>query len=310
MQTIGLLAAIIMLFYFLGRAADIVVAQVRLLGRQWGIDLAFLGFLLGFFTSFPELSITINAALTGGQDIALGNLLGGIPVLIGLVLGLNVVMHRKISTRVTQRPILAIAFTMLLPFALAADGQIGPIDGFVLVGAYVSILIALFLQGRHKRLPRLKLFVKTDIGRPVLYVILASIAVALLANFIIRFTETLLLSWSVPAFWVGLLLFSIGTNLPEIIISFHARKRAEEELSVSNIVGSAMANVIILGLGAMIIPFGVPEGVGFGVLALTTALIMTMLVATYRSGGRFTRAEGFALIFGYIVFVVGQVLVL
>lgn len=309
MTTFGLILLIIILFYFLGRAADVVVANLKIIASQLGLDIAFLGFMLGFFTSFPELAIAINASLTGYPGIAVGNLLGGIPVLLGLILGLNVLMNRSISTRITQRPIMFIAIILFLPLLLAIDGQWNDFDGMVMVLAYASTVAALFFQGNHKRKTLLPIFWHKDTTRPMAIIVSASIVIAILANLIVRFTEELLVVFQIPAFVVGLLIFSIGTNLPEIVVSLRAYKKHQEELSISNIIGSSMANIIILGLMAVIAPLSVSIGLPFWLMGITYAIILGALVATYRTGGRFTRAEGFVLIGGYLLFALSQVLI-
>jgi len=309
MTTFGLILLIIILFYFLGRAADVVVANLKLIAGRLGLDISFLGFMLGFFTSFPELSIAINASLTGYPGIAVGNLLGGIPVLLGLVLGLNVLLNRRISTRITQRPIAFIAGMLCLPLLLAIDGQLNDFDGMILILAYASTVVALYLQGHHARGPVLRLFWHRDSTRPLAMIVSASVIVALLANLIVRFTEELLVVFQIPAFAVGLLVFSIGSNLPEIIISIRAYKKHQEELSISNIIGSSMANIIILGLMAVIAPLSMTIGIPFWFMFVVYVLILGTVVATYRTGGRFTRGEGVALLVGYLVFVFSQVIV-
>lgn len=309
MTTFGLILLIIILFYFLGRAADLVVANLKFIASQLGLDISFLGFMLGFFTSFPELAIAINASLTGYPGIAVGNLLGGIPVLLGLILGLNVVLNRSISTRVTQRPIAFIAIILLLPLILAIDGSLNDFDGMIMVLAYASTVAALFLQGTHKRKTLLPLFWHRDTTKPIVIIVGTSIIIAILANLIVRFTEELLVVFQIPAFVVGLLIFSIGTNLPEIVVSLRAYKKHQEELSISNIIGSSMANIIILGLMAVIAPLSIATGVPFWMMGITYAIILGALIATYRTGGRFTRAEGFVLLGGYLIFALSQVLV-
>lgn len=309
MTTFGLILLIIILFYFLGRAADVVVVNLKILASRLGLDIAFLGFVLGFFTSFPELSIAINASITGYPAIALGNLLGGIPVLLGLVLGLNVLLNRTISTRITQRPILFIAGMLFLPLVLAIDGQINDFDGMILLLAYASTVVALYLQGHHKRGPVLHVFWQSQSTRPIALIAVASLAVAVLANLIVRFTEELLSVFQIPAFAVGLLVFAIGSNLPEIIISLRAYKKHQEELSISNIIGSSMANVVIIGLMAVMAPLSLATGLPFWFMFVCYGVILGTVVATYRTGGRFTRGEGIALVIAYMVFACSQVLI-
>ncbi len=309
MTYFGLVLLIIILFYFLGRAADVVVFNIKEIGKRLGIPISFLGFLLGFFTSLPEVSIAVNSSLSGVPSIALGNLLGGVQVLFGLVLGLNILFHRIISTRVAHRPILFIALSLFLPLLLAVDGELSQVDGAVLVLSYLSLLVALFVDGKKRRAPVFRVFWHADVTRPFLMIILSTMAVAVLSSFIIRFTSEVLAAFPVPPFLVGLLLFSIGTNLPEIIISFRAYQNHQEELSLSNIIGSAMANVVIIGLMALVVPLAVATGLEYVFLCVSFGLLLGTIVASYRTGGKFTRKEGAVLLGIYALFVAGQAIV-
>lgn len=300
---------ICILFYFLGRAADHLVANLKVIAQRLGIDISFLGFLLGFFTSFPELSISINSSIRGVSDIALGTLLGGIPVLFGLVLGLNIVFYRIISTRVARRPIALIGISMLLPLMLSVDGVLSAMDGVILAIAYLTLLLLLFVEAKPRRAPLVRVFWHADISKPVFMIIAAVLAIAGLANLIVRFTSELLQIVPVPAFLVGLILFAVGTNLPEIIISLRAYRGHQEELSLSNIIGSAMANIVILGLMAMIRPVPVLVGSEFVFLSVIFSLMMGALVFSYRTSGKFTRSEGFILLSLYALFIFGQALI-
>ncbi len=191
----------------------------------------------------------------------------------------------------------------------ACCSSLNDFDGMVLVLAYASTVAALFFQGNHKRRTIVPLFWHKDTTRPLAIIVSVSIVIAILANLIVRFTEELLVVFQIPAFVVGLLIFSIGTNLPEIVVSLRAYNKHQEELSISNIIGSSMANIIILGLMAVIAPLSIATGIPFWMMGITYAIILGALVATYRTGGRFTRVEGFVLLGGYLVFVLSQVLV-
>lgn len=297
---------IVILFYFLGRAADVVVFNIKEIGIRLGLPVSFLGIILGFFTSFPELSISINASVTRVPDMAFGNLLGGVQVLLGLVLGLNILMHRVISTRVAHRPILFIALGLFLPLILGIDGVLSQFDGLILVMAYLSLLVDIYLDSKKMRAPIMRIFWHADVTKPFLMIVSGALFVAVISSLIVRFTSEVLAVFPVPPFLVGLLLFSIGTNLPEIIISLRAYKSHQEELSVSNIIGSAMANIIILGLMALILPLSVETNLSYVFICITFGLLLGAVVASYRTGGRFTRKEGLALVAIYLLFVLGQ----
>src|SRR3989338_1989775 len=116
MITASIIIALILLFYLLGRAADLTIHHIRLVAERLGIKIFFLGVLLGLFTSLPEIAISINSAIDDVMPIAVGNLLGGIVVLFSLILGLSALLNRKI---VATEKIFCFFFILFLPAVLS-----------------------------------------------------------------------------------------------------------------------------------------------------------------------------------------------
>lgn len=307
MSTFGLLLLIAILFYFLGRAADLVVNNLKVMAGHLGIEVSFLGFILGFFTSFPELAIAVNSSLSGVPTISFGNLIGGIPVLLGLVLGLNIIFARSVSTHGARRPLLGILAVLFLPLLLALDGTLGVYDGAILVILYLALMIAFYVMGKNGLGFHFRIFFDGKIAKPIFLMLGGGIAVLLLSNLIIRFTMELLGTFAISGFAIGLLFFAIGTNLPEIIISFRAWRNHNEELSLSNLFGSAVANICILGFVALAVTIPVAVTPSFYVLIVFMALLLAAVLLFYRSGRRFSRTEGVFLLAIYIAMIATEV---
>src|SRR3989344_1246010 len=89
---------IIVLFILIGKAADIVITGVRGLAQKLHINLFLAGLMLGIFTSLPEITIGINALLAGIPALSFGNLIGGTLVLFGPILGLSLILNRRVAT--------------------------------------------------------------------------------------------------------------------------------------------------------------------------------------------------------------------
>jgi len=76
--------AIVILFYLLGKAADLITASVREASGSYGARVFISGILLGLITSLPEFVVAINAFIDGVPLLSIGNLLGGTVVLFSL----------------------------------------------------------------------------------------------------------------------------------------------------------------------------------------------------------------------------------
>ena len=304
-----LIAALFIAFFLLGKAADIVVVHIRHIGERLGIGTVFLGLLLGLFTTLPEFALAINAFANGVEELSFGNLVGGIPVLLGLILGLGAVLNRKINTKEMNGSTPFMLAFLLLPLLLGLDGRVGMVDGVVLILFYLLLGYALYawnrrVFGRHIYF-RPHRFAATDF----FLVIGGIILVLLISNGIIRITLELLALFQIPAFLVGVLLFAIGTNLPELSVTIRAWRRGASDLSMSHLLGSAMANGLLIGILAFIHVIPVTVNTAYVGLAVTTAFLLGLLFLFGRTDNRLSRREGFALVGGYLLVVASQALI-
>src|SRR5688572_30324040 len=133
------------LFYALGRCADLVVINIRDIGRKLRLPIFFLGLVLGLLTSLPELAIGINALVQDIPSISVGNLLGGSLVLFCLVLGISILLNRKIKTDGKTGSLLPILGYIFLPLLLGLSGEINFWSGLVLLLLYPTVLLHLYL---------------------------------------------------------------------------------------------------------------------------------------------------------------------
>ncbi len=296
------------LFYILGKTADLLVVETKILGERLKMRIFFLGIILGFLTSMPELAIGLNAATKNASAISFGNLVGGIIVLFGLILGISVFLNRSIATDGKTKNILPLLIYLFLPLVFGLDGSISPVEGIALIVGYVLLIFHLYAttRGNKKRVKKIKLsgieFTKTIFlfGGSIIGIILIS-------NLIIRLTLSVLQIFVISPFIIGLLAYSLGTNLPEIMITIRAWKNNTKELSVSNLIGSAIANGCIIGIVAFINIIPVTVNAGYYLLMFFMAVLFGKLLAFYESDSALTRREGIVLAVIYFLFVIVQI---
>lgn len=307
MHLFGTILLLVFLFYTLAKAADVLVLNVRSLARQLGINVFFLGLILGVLTSTPELSIAINSAINKVPAISYGNLIGGIPVAIGLILGMNAVLQRKISTRRGKVHMLFAMPLLMLPLALGLDGSVSVVDSALLIVSYCLFMYISFRENRKGFGFDLHIMTDRHIAQAIAFILGALVAILLTSNLIVRFTLELLTVIQVPPFLIGLLVFAIGTNIPEIAVAFRAWRNNAQAVSLSNLLGSALANVLILGVLSFLTPVTVSVGLAFYAMTVLMGAMLIMFGFMYRSGNKLTRREGFVLLGMYALFVLSQV---
>lgn len=294
-------------FYLLGKSADLVVLNIREIGERLGIKMIFLGVILGFLTSLPELFLGVNAIISDVPDISFGNLLGGIVVLFGLILGISLVLNRQIKTNGEETDYAIVAMYVFFPLLMGLDGKLGPIDGIIIVAVYMLILYIFYMRQRNNNVFKLEIIRKNDIVKKCILILLGLVMLLIISSGIIKISIALLEGLNISFFLVGLLLFSIGTNLPEIIVAARSCKKNMQELSVSNLAGSAMANVMIIGIFSFISPIYPKINFSYYSLIFFIALLFVSFLYFYKTDKLLSRNEGYVLIFIYILFLIMQI---
>ncbi len=300
---------LLILFYLLGKTADFVVKNSSKITEEFFLPLPLVGFILGMFTTLPELSLGISSLERGVPAISAGNLLGGIFVILSLVLGLNIIFNREIETDNRWYSLIPLAIYLLLPVILSLDGNFQYFDALILIIGYLFWLAISYLPESHGLQINLLTINKKKLAKQVFFVITGVIAVLILSDIIVNLSLFLLEFFNIFPYLVGVLFFSVGTNLPEISIAITSTRKKVSNLSFSYLSGSATANVLCLGLislsGKMTIGAGKgPASWAFGIILL---LLLFFLLFSYNSGKKFSRVEGWTLLIFYIIFVALQI---
>lgn len=298
---------LIFLFYILGKSADKIVFNARIIAEKLGIPIVFLGAILGFLTSIPETAIGINAIIKNIPSIAFGNLLGGIIVILCLVLGLNLVLNRKINTDGEVRHILPIFFLIFLPILLSTDGKLGYIDGLIIITTYFLVLYYLYVKEVNFSIGHISTSRGGHMAKEWMYLIISAVIIVVASNLILKETTLLLQQIKISPFIIGLVFFSLGTNLPEIAVMFRSWKRGASKLSVSHLLGSAMANVLIIGIFSVIKTTTIQINTSFFLLVGFIFLAVMMVLLFYKTQKKLSRTEGIMLLIVYTVFVISQI---
>lgn len=122
-------------FVLLAAGAELLVRGSSRLALRLGITPLFVGLtIVAFGTSAPELAVSIEAAMNGSSAIALGNIIGSNIANIGLILGITAIISPiRVESELLKRQIPLMIGVSLFLCLLLLDGQIGLIDGIILV---------------------------------------------------------------------------------------------------------------------------------------------------------------------------------
>jgi len=290
------------LFIVLGACADLAVQNIKYIATASRMRIFALGVLLGVITSLPELSVGLNASLEGVTALSVGNLIGGVIVLIGFVLGASLLFGRQIKTDKSMKSLIPEALFILLPILLGLDGKFGLIDGLILVIFYFTLLFYLYRFNRTLTGDEVVFLERSKIIKSLFLALIGMAGMMLAAHWVILMTVDLLTTLNISKLFVGMFVFSIGTNLPEIIITFTSWRRQAMELSVSHLMSSAFSNILILGLLSVINPIAFTLSPTYYVLAIFLIILIIAFSIFVYTNKRLDRREGSVLLAIYLLF--------
>ena len=308
MEIASTVALLIVLFYLIGKSADVVISNVKILGVNLGIRQFWLGLILGVLTSVPELTVGLQASLASVGQLSFGNLMGGAVVLLGLIVGVSVVLDRGLDVAVSfrHRELVIIAAYISLPLWLMLDGILSSWDGLMLVLAY-GLSVYYFIRSNSSAYPSIRLERGVSNLKSFWFTVLGLVGVAVVAKFILDLSLPLIAELNIRPFLAGLLFFSVGTNLPELTLAFRSWQGGARDLSFGNLVGSAFANAFIVGLLAFIKPMFLLINASYYVLMVSLVVLLVSFVALAYTGRRLSVREGWVLIGLYAMFLVVEV---
>ena len=264
---------------------------------------------VSFATSLPELVVSVNAALAGSPSIALGNVVGSNAANLGLVLGVTLLfgsMQVKRSFYVTDWPVMMVA-SVLLWFFLVNDGVLQRPEGAILLlllFGFLWYLLKVQQPAVDDQLPE-----DDELLSPLKNIVYLGIGVVGLwlgSEWLVNGAIDLAQTFGVSDRVIGITVVSIGTSIPELAASIIAMLRKEKAISLGNLVGSNIFNIMaVLAITGLIQPIKVddPQFLSSDVLFMlgfAAALLPLVLLSKKRE---LNYLQGVALLAGYLFFI-------
>lgn len=248
--------AILVGFIILIWSADLFVAGAASIAENMGLSPIIIGLtIVSLGTSAPEVLVSIIASTSNAGELAVGNAIGSNIANTGLVLGITLlIVPMCIHHSCMKQELPALIVVTLGVGLLLLDGDISVLDGYLMMGALVLILVQMVRsQSRDtslseeaeeeplKHLKPTRAWVTFSIG-----LILLIASSRLLVWGAIDIAEQL----GVSRLVIGLTIVAIGTSLPELAATVASALRGHTEIALGNIIGSNLFNL----LGVMSIP--------------------------------------------------------
>jgi cation:H+ antiporter len=285
--------------FFLFTGAQLLVSSSSKLAVRFGVPAIFIGVtVIAFATSAPEAAVSLDAVINNQGNLAIGNVLGSNIANVLLILGISALITPiGIQKRIIRLDIPIMIFISVIVYLLALDRLLQPLDGIVLLALFIGFMIfQIYQAGKEKRAE-----INSDETRespPVLrQTILLVTGLGLLvlgARLLVQSAIEIARIWGMSELIIGLTIVALGTSLPEIATSMLAAWKKEADLSVGNVIGSNIFNILfVLGLSALFSSEGVPVSVA--ALALDFPFMIAVSIVCLPimfTGHRIARWEG------------------
>ena len=264
---------------------------------------------VSFATSAPELIVSIKAALNGSPDLALGNVVGSNIANLGLVLGVTVLLGSidvKRSFYTTDWPMMMVTSLLFVGF-IYFDGVLEPFEGIIMITMLFLFFVYLL---RFQEIAVVDEMPEDDVPLPlyktVLFLGIGGVALWGGSELLIEGAKNLAESLGVSERVIGITVVSVGTSIPELAASIIAVLKKEKAISVGNLIGSNIFNLLaVLGITSIITPIQVIDqrlltndifwmlGISFVILPLVF----------FPKGLRLGWRDGLVLVVSYATFV-------
>ena len=268
--------------------------------------------IVSFGTSAPELIISLQAVFSGNPDISIGNVVGSNIANLGLVLGMTaIILPLPFEKSILRKdwPYMMASTVVLWLFLL--DNKLSFLEGVLLMlglGAYILFMIR---RAKSGRIPLAVLDEVEDLSaskaKPywqlILFLILASVGLHFGSEWFLDGAIDIAKNFGLSDRVIGVTIVAFGTSTPELAASVIAALKKEMDISLGNLVGSNIFNILsVLGITAMVKPLEVSqETLDFDIFWMVgVALILLPMMLTSKKINRF---HGFLLILIYFLYI-------
>ena len=283
--------------------ADLMVRGAVNIAAHLGISTLVIGLtLVAWGTSAPELVVSLRAGLSGNYGLAIGNILGSNIaniLLIGGVAAVLIVLKPK-GTNTGRNLWLMAGITVAVGVAVLL-GELPRWVGATLLVIQVGLIILAFCKGEADEEVELE-----NMSLPkASFLTLAGLALVILGGlFLVPAAVDIANAWGVPQPIIGLSILAVGTSLPELAATLAAVRQKENDIILGNIVGSNIANILIVfGFTALIAPGTLTSPHVYGSQVLIMGLATAALMALLLIRGHLARTTGLLFLSAYTIFI-------
>jgi len=286
------------------------------LGRALGLSKLLIGIvIIGIGTSLPELTIAVDAVMSGFSNLAIGNILGSSIANALFILGVAALIspvERPAHLRLRNAIMVVLVVAGITMMGL--QGMVPRWQGLVLVVLYTAFLLAEYWRAKEEAHMQKILTPQVPLSSlmpehpliAVLLVFAGLVSLFLGADLLVEGAVDIARAFGVTEGLIGLTVVSFGSILPELTSSVIAARKGDSEVAFGNVLGSILFNTLVtFGVAIIAGPLAFPP-----VMVLFDGLVLIAACATMMlfilSGRGVSRREGAVLALAYVIYVAAR----
>ena len=302
--------AIVLGLILLIKGGDWVLDSAILFSLRLNIPKIVVGMtVVSFATSAPELIVSINAALNGYPDLAVGNIVGSNIANLALVLGIVVfITPIKIDKIFIKYDWPAMIFvTLLFYFLLKSDYTLTLFESILFIAVLVAYLISLFLFQKN-RINDQEIDVDTSMKFLKIFslLIFGSFFLWLGSEVLIKGAISLASKLGISERIIGVTIIAFGTSIPELSTSIVAIINKEQNISLGNLIGSNIFDMLgVIGITGILSPIVISDKglIDSDLVWMVSLAFLILPLVFFPNKMKFGRAEGVLLLLFYLLFI-------
>ena len=302
--------AIVLGLILLIKGGDWVLDSAILFSLRLNIPKIVVGMtVVSFATSAPELIVSINAALNGYPDLAVGNIVGSNIANLALVLGIVVfITPIKIDKIFIKYDWPAMIFvTLLFYFLLKSDYTLTLIESILFIAVLLVYLISLFLFQKN-RINDQEIDVDTSMKFLKLFslLIFGSFFLWLGSEVLIKGAVSLATKLGISERIIGVTIIAFGTSIPELSTSIVAIINKEQNISLGNLIGSNIFDMLgVIGITGILSPIVISDKglIDSDLIWMVSLAFLILPLVFFPNKMKLGRAEGVLLLLFYLLFI-------
>ena len=274
------------------------------IAEKYGISTIVIGLtVVAFGPSLPELLVSLNAAFQGSSSLAIGNAIGSNIANVGLVLALSAfIFPITMKYSLIRRDLFVYFFSCFIFVIFSFDGRLSKFEGAFFVNTLLFYIIYCIKKPVNSDAD-IENYDGGNFGEMFLFVIFGIVGLSLGADLFVDGSVFIARYFGISEVVIGMSIVAFGTSLPELATSAMAAYKKESAISIGNIIGSNIFNILcVIGIKSFFQPLSAKwVDIRFQVVVMVLYGLLIMLASTLTQPIR--RTLSVAMLTGYFIFI-------